>query len=104
MGSLLLDIRFCLRTLKKNPGFAAVIILTLSLGIGANTAIFSIVDAVLLRPLPFPAAGQLVRVIDEARGAGLHNIGMSVPELQDLAGRSGVFDQIYKAPAAGGEP
>src|SRR5579862_6296333 len=94
MGSLLLDVRFCLRTLRKNPVFAAVIILTLALGIGANTAIFSIVDAVLLRPLPFPNAGQLVRVVDNAHGLGLRDIGMSVPELQDLGGRSGVFDQI----------
>src|SRR5579862_4693365 len=97
MGSLLIDVRFCLRTLRKNPVFAAVIILTLALGIGANTAIFSVVDAVLLRPLPFPSAGQLVRVIDEARGSGLRDIGMSVPELQDLAGRSGIFDQISAA-------
>jgi predicted permease len=88
------DLRFGLRMLRKNPGFAAVAILTLALGIGANTAIFSIVDAVLLRPLQFPEPQQLVRVIDNAPGAGLHNIGMSQPELRDLQERSGVFQDI----------
>ena len=94
MKILMQDVRFALRMFIKSPGFTAVVILTLALGIGANTAIFSIVDAVLLRPLPFPEAGQLVRVVDNARGVGLKDIGMSVPEMEDLASRSGVFDQI----------
>jgi putative ABC transport system permease protein len=88
------DVRFAWRMLGKSPGFAAVVLGTLALGIGANTAIFSIVDAVLLRPLPFRQSEQLVRVVDSARGAGLHDIGMSVPELADLALRSNVFDGI----------
>ncbi len=94
MGNLLQDLRYGLRVLWKSPGFAAVVILTLALGIGASTAIFSIVDAVLLRSLPFRDAGQLVRVVDNAPGVGLKDIGMSVPELQDLDQRSGVLDQI----------
>jgi putative ABC transport system permease protein len=80
--------------LWKHPGFTIVVIITLSLGIGANTAIFSVVNAVLLRPLPFPHAEQLVVVRDDLSGRQLENIGMSVDELSDLRGRSGVFDEI----------
>ncbi len=88
------DARYFLRTLRNTPGFTAVVILTLALGIGANTAIFSIVNAVLLRPLPFPAPERLVRVVANAPGAGLRDIGLSTPELRDLQERSGVFEDI----------
>src|ERR1017187_186713 len=94
MGTLLQDVRYCVRMLRRSPGFTTIVVLTLALGIGATAAIFSLADAVLLRPLPFHDAGQLVRVVDDARGAGLHDIGMSLPELQDLSTRAGVFDQI----------
>jgi predicted permease len=94
MGTLIQDIRYSLRTLRKAPGFAVVVILTLALGIGANTAIFSIVDGVLLRPLPFPHPERLVRIVDDAPGAGLHDIGMSEPELRDLGERSGIFEDV----------
>lgn len=88
------DIRFALRLMIVRPGFAAIVALTLAVGIGASTAIFSVVDAVLLRPLPFRDADRLVRVVDNAPGAGLHDTGMSVPEYWDLRDRSGVFDEI----------
>jgi hypothetical protein len=94
MGTLTQDVRFCLRTLRKTPGFTAVVILTLALGIGANTAIFSIVDAVLLRPLPFPEPEQLVKIVDDAPGAGLHDFGTSEPELRELQERTDIFDGV----------
>jgi len=94
MGTILQDIRYFLRTLRKSPGFAAVVIVTLALGIGANTAIFSIVDGVLLRPLPYLDPERLVRIVDSAPGSGLSDIGMSVPELEDLRDRSGIFDDV----------
>jgi putative ABC transport system permease protein len=88
------DIRFAVRSLLKNPGFASVAVLTLALGIGANVAIFGVVHAVLLRPLPFQQPERLVRVFDDVNGAGAKDIGMSVPELEDLRDRSGVFSRI----------
>src|SRR6201987_4504151 len=80
--------------LIKSPGFAIVAALTLALGIGANVATFSVVYAVLLRPLPFPQPEQLVRLFDDLRGANEQDIGMSAPELWDLQDRSGVFQEI----------
>src|SRR2546421_5987387 len=71
MGNLFADVRYAVRLLIKKPGFAAVAILTLALGIGATTAIFTVVHAVLLRPLPFRDADRLVQVRITGRNNGI---------------------------------
>lgn len=94
METCLHDIRYGLRLLRKSPGFTILSILTLGLGIGANTAIFSIVNTVLLRSLPYFAPDRLVKIVMSNRGIGTHDIGFSVPELDDLRLRAGVFDDV----------
>src|SRR5438128_1173083 len=94
MESLLQDLRYAVRTLARTPGFFAVAILTLALGIGANVAIFTLVNAVLLQPLPFPQPDRLVRIFDDLNGTGAKDAGLSVPELEDLRARSDIFEQI----------
>jgi putative ABC transport system permease protein len=91
------NLRYALRMLRRSPGFTAVAILTLALGIGANVATFTVVHAVLLNPLPFPHPEQLVRVYDDLRGSNTHDVGMSAPELWDLRDKSGVFQEISAA-------
>jgi putative ABC transport system permease protein len=94
MDRLAADIRYAIRLLLKHRLFTAVAVLTLAVGIGANVAIFTLVNAVLLRPLPFHEPDRLVRVYDDLRGAGATNVGLSVPEVEDLRQRSDVFEQV----------
>ena len=84
MQTFLQDLKYALRMLKKNPAFTTVAILTLAVGIGANSAIFSVVNSVLLRPLPFREPGQLVRVYSEFPTMKLQKFWLSPPELLDI--------------------
>ena len=94
LEDLLNDCRYAARRLRQSPGFAAAAILTLALGIGANIAVFTVVQAVLLNPLPYPHPEQLVRVFDDLRGSNSRDVGISAPELWDLRDRSNVFEDI----------
>ena len=84
MQTFLQDLKYALRMLKKNPAFTAVAILTLAVGIGANSAIFSVVNSVLLRPLPYREPGQLVRVYSEFPTMKLQKFWLSPPEMLDI--------------------
>jgi putative ABC transport system permease protein len=89
---MLKDVRFAARQLIKNPAFSAVAILTLALGIGANTAIFSIVNAVLLRPLPYPDADRIM-VLNESSGPG-QDYSVALPDYFDWRNDNTVFEHL----------
>lgn len=97
METLLQDVRYGLRMLRRNRSFTLVAILTLAIGIGANTAMFSIVNAVLFRSLPYREPENLVKVTFNSPRVGLHDIPFSVPELEDLKTRPGVFEAVSAA-------
>src|SRR5205823_3888611 len=85
------DVRYGARMLLKSPGFTTIALLTIALGVGATTAIFSVVDATLLHPLPYQHPEQLVSIEEDLPGVGAKDVGMSVPEWQDFQ-RSGIFE------------
>ena len=93
---MLNDIQYGLRQLIKNPGFTLVAALTLALGIGANTAIFSVVNALLLKPLPFPAPQQLVAFgMTNTREKGQENLGsLSYPDFFDFRTQNRTLSSI----------
>jgi predicted permease len=93
MEALAQDLRYALRQLRKSPAFTTVAVLTLALGIGANTAIFSVIDAVLLRPLPFHNASRLV-VVKTTEPGRRDDIGVSYPAFLDWRSRNHVFESL----------
>ena len=91
--TLLQDLRYAIRMLLRSPGFSFIAIATVALGIGATTAIYSVIDATLLHPLPYPSPAELVRVQDDLPGVGSQGVGISVPEWRDLES-SGIFQSV----------
>ena len=91
--NLLFDLRYAVRMLLRSPGFALIAIATMALGVGATTAIYSVIDATLLRPLPYPSPDELVRIEDGLPGTGAQDVGVSIPEWRDL-GSSGIFQSV----------
>jgi putative ABC transport system permease protein len=87
------DLRYAVRTAWRDKPFTLVALITLGLGIGANTALFTVVNAVLLEPLPFPHPEQLVRVTVDFTGQHVKDIGLSIPELFDVR-RSGILSEV----------
>src|SRR5918998_81143 len=94
MNTLLQDIRFGLRMLLKSPSVSIVATIALALGIGANTAIFSVVNAVLLRPLPFPDPDTLVSVFETNLQRGQQRGSHSYPNFFDVRAQNTVFERV----------
>ena len=94
MSSIFNDLRFGLRMMVRSPVFSLIAIVTLALGIGANTAIFSVVDAVLLRPLPYPSADRLVFLWSTMNSQGVPQSGSALPDYQGWRDHNKVFDGL----------
>ena len=93
---MLNDIRLALRTLPRTPGYALAFILTLGLGIGANTAIFSVINGVLLRPLPYPEADRIMHLRQPQLAAGVDDTGFSFAEVADYRREARTIDQVVE--------
>ncbi|MGB8542000.1 MAG: ABC transporter permease [Candidatus Acidiferrales bacterium] len=91
--NLVFDLKYAARMLRRSPGFAFIAIATIALGVGATTAIYSVIDATLLHPLPYPHPSELVRIEANLPGVGARDVGISIPELKDLQ-NSGIFQNV----------
>jgi putative ABC transport system permease protein len=87
------DVRYAVRMFRKNPGFTAVVVMTLALGVGATTAIFSLVDGVMLRPLPYPESDRIM-ILSEMVRAGGQGMSISWPNFQDWRDQNRVFEHF----------
>jgi predicted permease len=96
IDGLLRDLRFGVRGLRRHPAYTAVIVLTLALGIGANTALFSVVHAVLLAPLPYANGERLVEIRQEAPGIGIADLSLSAKEVADYRSQSETLDAVVE--------
>src|SRR5688572_17304983 len=94
MHTFLADVRLALRTLMKNRGFAAVALLTIALGVGANAAVFSVVNATLIQPLPYPDPERLVAVFEPARRASVERRAVSYPNFLDWRREARSFERM----------
>jgi hypothetical protein len=94
LENLLRDLRYAWRTLLRNPGYALIAVLTLGLGIGANTAIFTVINGVLLRPLPYAKSERIVHLDQVAARVGPEPIGFSVQEIRDYREQNHVFSDL----------
>jgi putative ABC transport system permease protein len=94
MRGVLRDFRYALRQLRKKPGFTAIAVVTLALGIGASTAIFSAVDTILLRPLPYRQTERLVIVSETLPAMSADEIGVAASEYIDYRDRNRSFSQV----------
>jgi putative ABC transport system permease protein len=91
---MLRDLQHGLRVLMKNPGFTVIAIVSIAIGVGANSAMFSVADGLVFRPLPVPRASEVVSILGQARDTGFGNRSLSYPDYQDLRNRSTTFDNI----------
>ena len=96
LETLAQDLRYGARNLRRNPGFTAVVALTLGLGIGANTAVFSVVRGVLLRPLPYARGQEVVALHQPAAKAGIQDLGFSVKEVQDYGALTPSLENVVE--------
>ena len=96
LETLTQDVRYGLRGLRRNPGYTAAVLVTLALGIGANTAVFSVVNGVLLKPLPYKRGEQVVLLRQPERSSGSPDIGFSVAEVHDYRDQTRTLDSVVE--------